>query len=242
MSIFELLKSNNLDEFFLELNDYNVQEKDINGNTILHFAVSEKKIDVARRLIDQYNVDVNVRDSSNYTPLLIAVLQQDLEMIKMLLYRNASLVLENDIGLTPIYVAVQQSNLQITQLLWEKYKASNLLLKLPFGCTLLHCAADSINSNGYNDELINFLLSIISEKELQQVDNLGRTVYDAFSDKGDYYFDKFKNAVSSSKQMNSSVKSSKKECLFLKHKVTSSTYKQLLPHKDYKNSKKKRKL
>jgi hypothetical protein len=193
MLIFELLKSGNTDQLFLELEKHYIDTKDKQGNTILHLAVANKNLPLAKILIDKYHANVNAQNDFNHTPLLTATLHKDLEMIRMLLQRNASTKLTTDIGLTPIQLAIEQSNLPAVLLLYE---VDHFFGKPPFGGTPLHGVADSLNDNGYNEELVSFLLDVIPEKDLQQEkDNLGRTVYDAFSDKGDYYFERFKSTV-----------------------------------------------
>ena len=193
MSIFELLKSGKIDQLLLELKEHGIDTKDQYGDTILHHVVANKNISLAKTLIDEYHANVNVQNKFNHTPLLIATLHKDLEMMHMLLQRNASTRLATDIGLTPIQLAAEQSNLSAVVLLYE---VDHFFGKPPFGGTPLHLVADSLNDYGYNEELVSFLLGIIPEQDLQQEkDNLGRTVYDAFSDKDDYYLNRFQSTV-----------------------------------------------
>lgn len=79
---------------------------DLNGRTPLYLAVNGGNIDIIRLLLDQPTIDVDLPDSSGYTPLGIAMMKNDTRSVEFLLKANADIEAVHDDGLP-----VQKSNL-----------------------------------------------------------------------------------------------------------------------------------
>ncbi|KAK5116024.1 hypothetical protein LTR62_000480 [Meristemomyces frigidus] len=72
-------------------------QKDAHGYTLLHAATSYNHADLARALINEYNVEPNIRDEDDETALFNA---ETVEMAKLLLEVGVQLDAKNSDGLT----------------------------------------------------------------------------------------------------------------------------------------------
>lgn len=82
-----------------------ISESDTSKNTLLHIAVMHGSMDVAKFLID-HDIDVDVRNKNNETPLHHAVSIKDVnkatEIVELLLYQNADPLAKDSLGDTPM--------------------------------------------------------------------------------------------------------------------------------------------
>ena len=49
-----------------------MNERNHHGISALHWAVNEQRIDIIKIFIKQKNIDVNIKDNNDQTPLIIA--------------------------------------------------------------------------------------------------------------------------------------------------------------------------
>ena len=91
------------------------------GFTVLHWAVLKNNVEIAKILLDSQINDVNCYSSDNEsdTPLHLACLECDLDMVKFLLERGANVDAVNRSGQTPIFYAVMRRCLKIVSVLVE---------------------------------------------------------------------------------------------------------------------------
>jgi ankyrin repeat protein len=94
------------------------------GSTPLFYAVADSEKTRAALLI-KYGADVNAVFMMNdggeeYTPLLTAVEEADLELIKMLLDAGANILYANGNGDTALHLAVQCNASEVLELLLER--------------------------------------------------------------------------------------------------------------------------
>lgn len=75
---------------FLEISSSSINIPDIHGNSPLHEAVNFKKIEAITILLNYDYLNVNVKDNECKTPFVIAVLNQDVDIMIMLTDRGAS--------------------------------------------------------------------------------------------------------------------------------------------------------
>jgi uncharacterized protein len=63
-----------------------VNSRDQDGMTILHYAVDRSLFDISSMLILQYKADVNAQDNEGETPLMLAITCEHEEMVITLLH------------------------------------------------------------------------------------------------------------------------------------------------------------
>jgi hypothetical protein len=85
--------------------------KDANGSTLIHYAVTNNQVEIARLLIDR-GADIFIHyGKDGHTVLHLAVLHQDGEMTKLLLDRNAHPTARDNFELTPLHVAILRNKI-----------------------------------------------------------------------------------------------------------------------------------
>ena len=86
------------------------------GRSFLHTAVLNDKYDVAKLLLQEFKADAKLRAKDGATPLHVAVQQDSLRMVCLLLKHKAY---PNDkwIGLTPLHIALKNNNAPIVKTL-----------------------------------------------------------------------------------------------------------------------------
>ena len=84
----------------------NPNAKDDNGSTLIHYAVTNNQVDIARLLIDR-GADVHAHyGKDGHTALHLAVLHQDGEMTKLLLDKKTDPNTRDNFKFTPLHIAV----------------------------------------------------------------------------------------------------------------------------------------
>jgi serine/threonine protein kinase len=84
----------------------NPNAKDANGSSLLHYAVTNNQVDIAKLLIDR-GADIHAHYSKDgHTVLHLAILHQDGEMTKLLLDNKADSNARDNFNFTPLHVAV----------------------------------------------------------------------------------------------------------------------------------------
>ncbi|KAL7305597.1 hypothetical protein TKK_0002327 [Trichogramma kaykai] len=76
--------------------------------THFHVACAYGFIDIAEQFLASPRQNINCRDRSNNTPLLMATLHGEKEMAKLLLRRGADVALANEQGQTPLHLVCQK--------------------------------------------------------------------------------------------------------------------------------------
>ncbi|XP_018329389.1 ankyrin-1 [Agrilus planipennis] len=90
------------------------------GLNALHYAISEGHYDVVQYLLDNFKeIGVNQSDANIVSPLQIAVIKQDIKMVKILLQKGANINFANRHRKTSLHLAAQEGNLELVQVLVE---------------------------------------------------------------------------------------------------------------------------
>jgi ankyrin repeat protein len=104
-----------------ELSKDQINEKGNHGNMFLHRAVNgsvhEASKILATILLKHPDIDVNVLDNNNNTPLHLAVKWRYVDIVKILLDKHAKLDMKNDSGKTPLELAEGKKFQEIIKLL-----------------------------------------------------------------------------------------------------------------------------
>jgi hypothetical protein len=195
------IKSNSLEIFQTLINEKNVNSKDSNGNTPLHIAImQDAPMPFLNYLIDN-GADVNARNSSGDSVLLMAAQKNKKDAGELLLQHGADIFATNTENNSPLRVAFMDLNV-------EKWfiNSETMLMRDGSGNTPLHYAAEwkykksaemlidkgaavnAVNANGESavfaatkgnsPELIDLLVSkgaIIDSRSVSARDNLGNT-------------------------------------------------------------------
>ena len=84
------------------------------------FYVAERYgIDEVKELIET-GVDINQKNDLGFTPLLIAVTENNLDIVKYLVSKNADLTLKNNKGFDALIIATKENHLEIFEYLLSK--------------------------------------------------------------------------------------------------------------------------
>ncbi|KAH8797504.1 ankyrin repeat-containing domain protein, partial [Hyaloscypha sp. PMI_1271] len=94
------------------------------GKTPLHFAIERRHFLIAKLLIKRKNIEVDIKDNMDRTPLCYAARVGSLDIFQLLLVKGAILDAPDKFGKTPASYAVescrQDQGLQILQLLLDR--------------------------------------------------------------------------------------------------------------------------
>lgn len=91
----------------------NAIDKNNKSNTPLHCAVHKCKKDIVERLLQEKNINVNVRNANHNTPLHIAANDGDRDLVQLLLNKNADIYLKNLKQKTPFHLALDSDHEEI---------------------------------------------------------------------------------------------------------------------------------
>jgi ankyrin repeat protein len=115
-----------------------VNAKDKEGNTPLHYAAGSISKEFVKLLIDG-GADVNARNKFNRTPLHIAAVENRVEIAQLLIESGADVDARDEYGWTPLHWAVKEGHQKVAELLVEKGASVNA--RNNRGWTPLHIAA-----------------------------------------------------------------------------------------------------
>jgi ankyrin repeat protein len=93
-----------------------VDSRDSDSATPLHYAPHGGKLDIGRCLLD-HGADINARDQHGLTPLFDAARREHVEFAQMLLERGAMIDARDNRGRTSLHLAVEGGKIQVARLL-----------------------------------------------------------------------------------------------------------------------------
>ncbi|MBU4334196.1 MAG: ankyrin repeat domain-containing protein, partial [Candidatus Omnitrophica bacterium] len=83
--------------------------KDEIGKSPLHWAAGKNQLEIIKVLLDEYNIDVNIRNANNGTPLHVAASQANPKAAIILIEHGAEIDARTLNGSTPLHFAVFKS-------------------------------------------------------------------------------------------------------------------------------------
>lgn len=105
------------DQLTSSLLKYNPDLNTINhiGNNLLHVAAENNLVHLTKELLSQQMVEVNSKNSFSHTPLLIAMMQGNEEIVEMLLNHGADPNIKSEEQFSPLHESVSKGNLSIVE-------------------------------------------------------------------------------------------------------------------------------
>ena len=104
----------------LSIRNINVNVKDVNGSTPLHYAASNGHIEIIRLLL-QNGAEVNAKDDSGWTPLHDAAYHGHVDILHLLVENGADLEVQDNDGWRALHDAADQGHLPFIQELISRY-------------------------------------------------------------------------------------------------------------------------
>ena len=154
-------------------------KRDSEGKTPLHTACTFGSIRIARIFLennnDPNNQIINEFKRGDWTSLMIAVIKQNIQLIKLLLLDyHADDCIRNKDGWTCYHLAIRTGNLQLIQLLFNQKPSNWWPEPVNNGRNLMHIAA--INGHSVVFEfLANRLIESNHQELINSIDNCGIT-------------------------------------------------------------------
>ena len=125
-------------ECLLEITDNPATVIDNEGSSLLHKAAWGNLPESAELLLDQYNMDINIKDYAGRTALHVAAYQGNTKVLKYLLERSTDVNVIDNEGKTPIFSGAYDGNMKTVKMLCEY--GANLLLRDNNDLTVLEYA------------------------------------------------------------------------------------------------------
>ncbi|XP_052777525.1 KN motif and ankyrin repeat domain-containing protein 1-like isoform X4 [Mya arenaria] len=144
-------------EISKRLLEYIVNMQDSNGNTAIHYAVSNCNFDIVSLLLDTGECDLNKRNKAGYTALIMATLasvqtQRQDEVVQRLFSMGEVNTRASKDGQTALMFAVRQGRTEMVKMLLDT--GADMNIQDDEGSTALMCAAE----HGHT-EIIKMLLN-----------------------------------------------------------------------------------
>nr|UCK81625.1 26S proteasome non-ATPase regulatory subunit 10 [Arenicola marina] len=136
---------------------------DQSGRSPIHWAASRGHAAVVDFLLTQHSVNVDQRDESNWTPLLISVSAGKEDIVRNLINRGAQINAVNSTGQCALHYAASKDRYQIAELLLER--GADAIVADCVSTTPLHRAA----AKG-NVKMTKLLLSYNADPNYQDVE------------------------------------------------------------------------
>ncbi|CAD8054131.1 unnamed protein product [Paramecium sonneborni] len=127
LKTFELIKACKQGQFSIvesimqSSNFIDINAKDSNDQTCLHFACSSGNFQIAYHLIQKGSL-VDDQDCDGCTPLMVSVKNNHIDLVTLLLYNKANADTQDFLMNTPLHIALENNSLEIIKNLL-KYKA-----------------------------------------------------------------------------------------------------------------------
>ena len=118
---------------------FNINEKDINGNTLLINSIKKNNINITKLILDYANkhkINLNIYDGSISSPLVKAIDQKNIEIINLLLNYyivvnvNLNIIINNNERDSLILYAIKKNNNEIIKLLLNYADSNNIKLNI----------------------------------------------------------------------------------------------------------------
>ena len=99
--------------FFVEKQGVSVQAKNNDGNTPLHWAIGNSRVEIAKFLVSQ-GADVNAKNNDGCTPLFFA---KNVDVANILVSQGADVNAKKHDGFTPLHFASHAGRVEVAKCL-----------------------------------------------------------------------------------------------------------------------------
>lgn len=126
-ALFDAAHDGNIEEIKRLLDegaDINARDKD--NNTILHWAISNDQLEAVKELLDR-GIDIELRENGGFTALHFAARLRNVEIVKELLNRGADIHAKTNAGKTALYFASRFRASRLVKELLERGAELDLL-------------------------------------------------------------------------------------------------------------------
>ena len=149
----------------------NLNYRDENGFSVLHYAVDEGNFKICEILIKTNLIDVNLKSlNEGKTPLHISCLHGYFDISKLLLLNHAEINISDNERNTPLHYSIEGNFYEITKLLMNNIKDYSILKKKNIYCQNLMTLSYKCSNNKIKD-----LMDYYSDKILNNEENLNKT-------------------------------------------------------------------
>lgn len=173
-----------LQMLFQNLFTVNAKNESEMGKTVLHEAALFNRIDLVKKLVNEFNADINIRDNNNFVPMQVAVDSNNVDITRFLLEKGSveaeySKHLLNEPDLQKFFDAVEANDIALVkQIMAEKKLDVNALDKTHFNRSALGIAA----TKGFED-MVKLLVEQYNA-EINQCDDIGELPLHNSADNG----------------------------------------------------------
>jgi ankyrin repeat protein len=94
----------------------NMQQKDNHSNSLLHFAVKSRNAEITRFLLTLHSIDVNHCNAKGETPLYVATMSGNRDVVEMLIKAGAKDIPANN-SKTALEIASERGSANLVELL-----------------------------------------------------------------------------------------------------------------------------
>lgn len=105
---------------FLLTKGADIKETDSKNRMVLHYAASSKSLPTAEYFATEKALDVNAVDRHKLTPLHMAALSDDIDIVGFLLTKGSKINAQSADGFTALHYAARNGNLELVKLLISK--------------------------------------------------------------------------------------------------------------------------
>ena len=106
---------------FLISQGCDVRNKDSNGQTVLHNACQEGKLELAQYLVENYSDMLTIRDNAGRSPYVVAGYSGSVELVNYLTSKGCDVMEKSSNGWTVLHNACKEGKLELVQHLVENY-------------------------------------------------------------------------------------------------------------------------
>lgn len=143
-----ILSGNSRSAWKLIQSGADINAKGFGGNTALHVAITDGNLTIFKELIKTKGVDLNIKNNSQETPLILAA-DKPAFLELLLLQKNIKVNTKDEKGLCALFIAVKQPSTKCLRLLLN-HKKIDLTIKGKGNETVLHLAAEKDSSEHLN--------------------------------------------------------------------------------------------
>lgn len=116
-----------------------VDQMDSRGYTAIHLAVWIQDQESVLKLLDKASCPIDLQSGAGQTPLMMAIIKGNLQLIKLFLDRGADIESKDSLGITPLISAVQSG--QISAFYVLLHRGAKIDAKDRNDCGVVHWAA-----------------------------------------------------------------------------------------------------